>query len=361
MATKIDMRSDTVTLPTQEMLQAILSAELGDDVKKEDRTTIELEELAAGMLGKEAGLLVTSGTMGNLVSILTHTQSGCCEMIAESMSHILVSEVGNYARIASVAVRSVRGHNGTMNAMDVEELIRDTSNIHNPRTALICLENSHNYSGGTVASLDNMLSIRRVADKYGVPMHLDGARIFNASEALGIPVSSVSAPFDSVQLCLSKGLSAPIGSVIVGSRAFIDEARHFRKMIGGGMRQCGIIAAAGLVALRTMPQRLSEDHATAKLLAEGLDHVDGIQVDLSTVQTNMVRINTKGLGVTGAGFVEALAAHDLLCGAQGKYVVRFVTHRHITRDSVTAALHIVERVVSAHRQLWIKGESSESL
>lgn len=344
MAIRVDMRSDTVTLPTKEMMDAIQRAELGDDVKREDRSTIALEEYAADLLGKEAGLLVTSGTMGNLVSILTHTQNGRCEMLAESMSHVLISEAGNYAHLGSVAVRSVKGNKGVMDPQEVEGMIRDASNVHNPRTALICVENSHNYAGGTVVPLENLTAIRAVADRYGIPMHLDGARIFNAAVALGVPASSIAAPFDSVQVCLSKGLSAPVGSLILGGKAFIEEARHFRKMVGGGMRQCGIIAAAGLVALKTMPGRLAEDHATARRLADGIAAIEGIGLDLSTVQTNMVRIDTQGLGVTGAAFVEALSAEGVLCGAQGKYIVRFVTHRHISEQDVDDALHVIRRV-----------------
>lgn len=345
MNAKIDMRSDTVTLPTQEMMDAIAHAELGDDVKKEDAATIALEEYAADLLGKEAGLLVTSGTMGNFVSVLTHTQNGRCEMIAEAMSHIVVSEAGNYAYLGSVAVRSVRANHGKMDAEEIEGLVRDASNVHNPRTALICMENSHNYSGGTVAPLDNILSIRAVADRHGIPMHLDGARIFNAAIALGVPAAAVAAPFDSIQVCLSKGLSAPVGSLILGTRDFIEEARHFRKMVGGGMRQCGIIAAAGLVALKTMPQRLAEDHHTARLLAEGIAQEDGLGLDLSTVQTNMVRIDTRGTDMTGAEFVEALAAKGVLCGAQGKYIVRFVTHRHIAPKDIETALIAIHQVL----------------
>ncbi len=346
----IDMRSDTITSPTEEMMQAIATAKLGDDVMREDASTRELEAFAAQLTGKEAGLLVTSGTMGNLVALLTHCGSGRPEIIAEASSHIILSEAGNYARLASVASRQIEGKNGLMDPEDIENAIRDEDNLHHPKTALICVENTHNRGGGTVYTTDRMAAIHAVAKRHGVPMHLDGARLFNASVALGIKAVEITCFFDSVQLCLSKGLSAPIGSILVGDRAFIEEARHFRKMLGGGMRQCGIISAAGLVALQSMTDRLREDHAHARRLGEGIAAIGAPVVDLGTVQTNMVRVSTQTLSVTAAEFVARLKEEGLWCGAQSKYDIRFMTHRHTTSKDVDSALVIIKKVVSDLRK-----------
>ena len=212
------------------------------------------------------------------------------------------------------------------------------------------MENTHNFYGGTVVGLEDIHSIRKIADRYGLHMHLDGARVFNAAKAINVAASTICADFDSVQFCLSKGLSAPIGSIIVGSRPFIKEARYFRKMIGGGMRQSGIIAAAGIVALKNNIDRLVEDHDNAKLLATGIKNIEGIGIDMASVQTNMVRIDTSGLFITGAELVKHLNSQGVLCSAQGKYIVRFVTHRHITRNDIITAISVIEKVCESLRK-----------
>lgn len=341
----IDLRSDTVTLPTKEMLDAIAHAEFGDDVKKEDKTTNELQEYAADLLGKEDALFVTSGTMGNLVSIMSHTPLRKPELIAEAHSHILTSEAGGYANIAGVALKSIDGIRGVMNPSDVELAVRDPENTHHPLTSLICLENTHNAAGGTVIGLDNIAKISEIAKKYSIPMHLDGARIFNAAIALNVQPKEIAKYFDSVQFCLSKGLSAPFGSLIVGSKGFIKQALHMRKILGGGMRQSGLMAAPGLVALKTMISRLAEDHRTAKILGNGLFEIEELSLDLETVQTNMVRIDTEKLNVTGIEFTNALKSHGVLAGAQGRYIVRFVTHRHISEADVRKTINLVKETV----------------
>lgn len=342
MKTYIDLRSDTVTLPTEEMLEAIVSARLGDAVKDEDLTTLELEDYAAGLLGKEAAMLVVSGTMGNLVSILTWARNGRPEMIAEAFSHIILYETAGYARLGSVAARTVKGSYGRMDPGEVEALIRNKANVHHPASSLICVENTHNFWGGTVVTPEQTGAIRRIAQAHGIPMHLDGSRIFNAAKALGLEASELCADFDSVQFCLSKGLSAPLGSMVAGSKAFIEEARYFRKMVGGGMRQSGIIAAAGLTALKNNIDRLVEDHEHARELALGIAGIEGFGVDLDSVQTNIVRVDVSGLGVDELELVKILDGKGVRCGAIDRDTVRFVTHRHISKDHVKEVLLILE-------------------
>ena len=343
---QIDLRSDTVTLPTQEMLKAMTTAELGDDVYGEDKSTRKLEEYSAELLGKEAALFVPSGTMGNLVAVLTHcAKHRMPEIIAEAKSHLLMSEAGNYAQCGSISVRSVVGHHGYMLPNDIENEMRDSNNLHHPTTALICMENTHNFAGGTVSSLEQIAQVRHLADDYQIPMHLDGARLFNAAHVLNTSADNIAKYFDSVQFCLSKGLSAPVGSILVGTRSFITEARHFRKMLGGGMRQCGAIANAGMVALVTMRERLVEDHQTAFALAQDLAPLPGIAIDMDTVQSNIVGMSVEGIGITAHELVIRLKDKDVLCTAQGKYYVRFVTHRHISKDDVKQAAKEIAKVL----------------
>lgn len=336
-------------MPTQEMLYAMSHAEVGDDVKMEDPSVNKLQDYAAELMGKEAGLLVPSGTMGNLVSIMTHTPLRKSEIIAESNAHIITSEAGGYAHLAGVAAKTIDGDMGALDAEKVEAALRDPHNIHHPRTALICMENTHNAAGGTVISLENMEQIRNVAKKFNIPMHLDGARIFNAAHALNVEAREIAKHFDSVQFCLSKGLSAPVGSLIVGSREFIKEATALRKMLGGGMRQCGVIAAAGYVALTSMVERLLEDHETARIIGEGLCEIPGITLDINTVQTNMVRFDVSKLGITADEFVKSLKANCILSGSFGKYCIRFVTHRHISKSDAHEAVSIVNNTVKLIR------------
>jgi threonine aldolase len=304
METFIDLRSDTVTQPTPEMLQAIISAQVGDDCSREDPTVNRLEAMAASRLGKEAGLLVPSGTMGNLVSVLAHTHRGD-EVIMESECHIYYYEVGSISAVAGVIPRLVKGNHGVLDPDDLKKAIRG-EDIHYPTPTLIAVENTHNRGGGTVTSVEQSRAICDVAKDRGLSTHLDGARIFNAAVALGVDARELAQPFDSVMFCLSKGLSAPVGSVVVGSREFIERARKYRKMLGGGMRQAGIIAAAGIVALETMVDRLEEDHINARYLGEGLAEISGIQVELETVQTNMVYFDVGELGFDSVSFLKEL-------------------------------------------------------
>jgi threonine aldolase len=338
----IDLRSDTVTLPTEEMLEAIRNAALGDDVFGEDPTVNELEALAAKKMGKEDALLVTSGTQGNLVSVLSHTKRGD-EVILEADAHIYHYELGGISAIAGVLPRLVKGEMGVPAPEDVEEAIRPPD-PHFPKTTLLCLENTHNLAGGTCITPSQTRKLCDVAAKHGLRVHLDGARIFNAAVALGVDVKELVAPVDSVMFCLSKGLSAPIGSLVVGSSSFIERARRMRKMLGGGMRQAGIIAAAGLVALEKMVDRLSEDHANARLLAEGLAKIDGIRIDLRRVQTNIVMFDVSDLGFTGKEFVEKLLKYGVKALTLRGNVIRMVTHRGITREDILETLDAVNEI-----------------
>lgn len=345
---RIDFRSDTITEPTDEMREAMQKARVGDDGREGDPTVRELEEYAASLLGKEAGLFVVSGTAGNLVSLLAHTRPGQ-EIIVEKDSHIYWYEVGGMAAVGGLVVNRVAGIDGVMAPEDIEAAIRG-ANIHFPETGLICVENTHNVAGGTVANIQQMAAIKAVAERHGIPVHLDGARIFNAAIALGRPAREIAAYADSVTFCLSKGLSAPVGAVIVGSREFIDVARKKRKMLGGTLRQGGVIAAAGLVALRTMIDRLAEDHANARRLAERLARIDGLQVDLRKVQTNIVRVNVSRLGLPAAKVSELLAQKNVYVAAQQADTLRFVTHRHVTQDDVDMAVAAIQEVVVMVRE-----------
>lgn len=344
----IDLRSDTVTKPTAEMREAMFRAEVGDDVYGEDPTVNRLEELGASMVGKEAAVFVPSGTMGNQVSIVSHTQRGD-EIIMEEMAHIFTYEVGAPAVLAGVQIKTIRGTYGAMDPEDVERAIRKP-NIHFPRTSLICIENTHNRSGGCVIPIQNMKAIYELAERYGAKVHLDGARVFNAAVALGVNVGEITRYCHSVQFCLSKGLSAPVGSLVAGSKEFVDRARKARKMLGGGMRQAGILAAAGIIALTKMVERLREDHENAKVLAEKLYGVPGLFIDMKTVQTNMVVVGTRELGVDGPEFVAALKKRGVLCNADLPYRVRLVTHREIGRADVEEAARIIAEVAEELRK-----------
>lgn len=339
----IDLRSDTVTQPTEEMRQAMARAEVGDDVYGEDPTINRLEELAAEKVGKEAALFVPSGTMGNQISVLTHTQRGD-EVIVESEAHIYFYEVAGLAALSSVQVRLVKGVRGVLDPADVAAAIRP-ANIHFPRSALLCLENTHNRAGGTVTGVQRMRELAEVAHAHGLAVHLDGARIFNAAIALGVDVKELTAPVDSVMFCLSKGLSAPVGSLVAGPKEWIARARKYRKLLGGGMRQAGVLAAAGIVALEKMVDRLAEDHANARLLGEGLAQIPGIKLDLATVQTNMVTFEIEKPGLDGAAFVRELLVRGVKANATGPRRIRFVTHKDVNREDVLTALKVVEEIM----------------
>ena len=338
----IDLRSDTVTQPTAEMREAMFKAEVGDDVYGEDPTVNELEKLGAKMLGKEAALFVASGTMGNQVAVMTHTNKGD-EVLCEAESHIYYYEVAGMSVLAGVQARTLPSMKGVLSAETLEAAIRPRD-VHQPRTALICLENTHNRAGGTCYPLESLVAIRKVAERHEIPVHMDGARLFNAAVAQGVKVEKIAQYADSVQFCLSKGLCAPAGSLLVGRTEFISKARRYRKMLGGGMRQAGILAAAGIIGLQSMVERLAEDHGNAKLLAESLTEA-GFAVDLSTVQTNIVIVDVSRMGVKAVDFAAKLKKQGVLVSIFGEYRIRMVTHNGITAVEIGKVLEILNRLL----------------
>jgi threonine aldolase len=343
----IDLRSDTVTLPTPEMRRAIAEAALGDDVYGEDPTINRLEQLAARRVGKEAAMLVVSGTMGNLCALLAHCGRGE-EAIVGDESHIYNSEAGGASALGGVAYHVVaNGPNGELPLAAVEGAIRNASDSHNASTRLICLENTHNRCGGVVLAPAYMHSVAKLARGRGLALHLDGARLFNAAVALGVDASAIAGHVDSVQFCLSKGLSAPVGSILAGDAGFIARARRVRKQVGGGMRQAGIIAAAGIVALEQMVDRLAEDHTNARTLAEGLASFPQLDIDLDTVQTDIVIFKLRDERWTPDSFARALAERGLRIGGMGYGRIRAVTHYGIEAGDIEEALEIVRSVLMA--------------
>jgi len=331
----VDLRSDTLTLPTPEMREAMARAEVGDDVWEEDPTVRRLESLAAERLGKEGGLFVTSGTQGNLLCVLAQTQPGQ-EVVVDLDSHIFNNEVAGTSVIGGVQMRPVRTERGFLSPAQVREALRP-ANIHIPPTGLVCLENTHNRHGGTCCSPEDLAAIAAVAHEAGVPVHLDGARLFNAAVALGRPASDFVREVDSVTFCVSKGLGAPVGSIVCGRSDFIARARRLRKMLGGGMRQAGIIAAAGVVALERMVDRLAQDHANARALAQGVAGLPGVGLDLASVQTNIVIFH-----VDRRGGVEELAtgcaARKVKIHAVSPTSIRCVTHKDVDAEDIARAL-----------------------
>lgn len=338
----IDLRSDTVTMPTEEMRDAMRDADVGDDVYGDDPTINRLERLAAEIVGKEAALFVTSGTQGNQVAALSHTRRGD-EVIAEAESHIIHHETAGLAVIAGVQPRAIKGYNGQMPIEEIMSSIRE-KDVHNPRTGLICLENTHGDSGGKVLPLSYMQEVYEAAKEHGIPVHLDGARLFNAAEALGAMPAEITAYADSVQFCLSKALCAPIGSMLAGPAEFIDEARKWRKMLGGGMRQAGIIGAAGIIALEKMTGRLAEDHQHARQLAAGLAKIEGIDIDADGVESNIILFSASSLGLHSAKLVELLKEQGVLANTFDKERVRFVTHREIDASDVVRTIVAVKAI-----------------
>jgi threonine aldolase len=328
-------------MPTAEMREAMAKAAVGDDVFGEDPTINALEQRGAVLLGKEAGLFVPTGTMGNLAAITTHCRPGESVMLGEN-SHIFLNEVGGLAELGGLVAHVLPDANGKLDAERVAASIQGTS-IDTPGTRLICVENSHNYAGGVVSTPVELRRIRDVADHYGLSVHLDGARIFNAAVALGVPARDLAETADSVNFCFSKGLAAPVGSLLTGSSEFIARARRRRKQLGGGMRQAGVLAAAVLVALDTMTERLAEDHADARRLAEGLLRLDGFEVALETVQTNIVMADLPTAAAAAAG-VTLLAERGVLALHIGARRIRFVTHYGIAADDIEQALHAAEQV-----------------
>ncbi len=333
---EIDLRSDTVTKPTPAMREAMYRAEVGDDVFGEDPTVNRLEEMAADKIGKEAALFVASGTMGNLVSLLTHCRRGD-EVIMGDLAHSFLYEVGGASALGGLMIHTLPNRRGMLDPAEVEGAIHD-GDIHYPRTRLICLENTHNRCGGIALTPAQIHSVAEVARRHGLALHLDGARIFNAAVAQGLEVKELTREVDSVMFCLSKGLAAPVGSMVAGDEDFIREARRMRKMVGGGMRQAGILAAAGIVALETMVERLAEDHANARILAEGIGEIPGLEIDLSTVQTNIVIFRVAKDGLTPHELVRRLLARGVKMIPFGDGDIRAVTHYGITEQDVKEAL-----------------------
>jgi len=342
----IDLRSDTVTLPTPRMREAMYHAELGDDVFGEDPTVNRLQEMAAERLAKEAGLLVVSGTMGNLVSLLTHCGRGD-EVIVGDRAHTFLYEAGGASALGGIHVRTVPNQpDGMLEPADVEAAIRG-DNVHFPRSRLVCLENTHNRCGGAALTPAQMRSVASVARAHGLKVHLDGARVFNAAVALRVPANVLAAEADSVTFCLSKGLSAPVGAVICGSREFIAQARRNRKVVGGGMRQAGVLAAAGIVALEEMVDRLADDHANARLLAEAIAGIPGLAIDPRTVQTSIVIFEVTHPDLTPAALSARLLEKGLKINAIEARRMRAVTHYGIERGDVEQAIRALQQAMKA--------------
>lgn len=341
----IDLRSDTVTTPTDEMREAMMKAKVGDDVYKEDPTVNELEELAASIFKKEAALFVVSGTMANQVSVMTYTQRGD-EIIVGRNSHIYNYEVGALAALSGVQALPLNDENGMFSLLELEEAIRP-ENIHFPKTALIALENTHNRAGGTAISKKYIDEVADIAEKYGIPLYLDGARIFNACIALNIEPAKMVERVDALMFCLSKGLSAPIGSVIVGRKDFIEKARKMRKRLGGGMRQAGVIAACGIVALTKMVERLKEDHENAEILAKKLSEVKGIVVEPVAVRTNMVYFMLLPGVIDAPTLAKKLLERGIKISVVSKRRVRLVTHKDVAREDVIEAAKAIKEVVES--------------
>lgn len=334
----VDFRSDTITKPTPAMREAMARAEVGDDVFGDDPTVQELEIETAALLGKEAALFVPSGTMANQIAVRAHTEPGD-ELIIESQSHIYYYEGGGPAALSGVMCRCVNGQRGIFTAEDLQAALRPADQ-HFPRTRMVCIENTHNRGGGRIWSLAELAPVAAAARNHGLSMHLDGARLWNASVASGVPEREYAALFDTVSVCFSKGLGAPIGSALVGSKAFIERARRFRKMFGGGMRQAGIIAAGALFAMRHHRARLAEDHANARLLAEGLAGIKGLEVAPSEVETNMVRFRV--LTTSASEFAAKLRSRGVLTLAVDASTIRAVTSLMVSIQDVQNAVRVIE-------------------
>jgi threonine aldolase len=339
----IDLRSDTVTQPTEAMLDAMQSATFGDDSRDGDATVMKLEALAAEKTGKEAGAFMPSGTMSNLVAMLAHGGRGG-EVLVEEGSHTLNAELGGISGVAGLFYRGIPGDRGAMHLDLLREAVRPTTR-NQMGTALIWMENTHNRAGGAVLPLTHMQAVCGLARENSVPVHLDGARIFNAAAALGTTAKNVAQYADSISFCVSKGLSAPVGSVLCGGAKFIERARAFRRMVGGNMRQAGPLAAAGIVALENMVERLPEDHRTAKRLAQGLHTIDASIVDPETVETNLVRASVRASGLKAADWSAEMKQRGVLVSPCATWDLRFVTHRHIGDAEV-------DHAISAFAETW---------
>jgi threonine aldolase len=338
----IDLRSDTVTKPTDAMRRAMAEAEVGDDVYGEDPTVNRLEQRAAAIFKKEAALFVPTGTMGNQIAVRLHTQHGQ-EVICERRAHIVDWEMAMVSAFSGCQLRQVEGERGVLCWERIAAPIAAPI-YYRAQTGMIALENTHNMAGGTVTPLAVLEEVWAGAAERGLPVHLDGARVFNAAAALGMPVSALTRGFDTVMFCLSKGLCAPVGSLLVGSRLLIERGRSIRKMLGGGMRQAGVLAAAGLIALEEMPARLHEDHANARWMAEQIAGMGGCLIDLETVQTNIVIFQPEGR--PAAEIVAGLKARGVLCGTAGADEVRFVTHRDVDGAACEQAVSALRKVLA---------------
>ena len=340
----IDFRSDTVAMPSPEMRKAMVEAPLGDDVFGDDPTTNRLMEVAAERMGKEAATFVPSGTMGNLIGIAVNARRGE-ELIADADSHAFYYETAGAAAVCGVQIRPVATEAGVMSPRQVAEAVRPRDDPHQPITAAVTFENTHNRHGGVAWPLEALRAASDAAHAQGLRVHLDGARIFNAAVALGVPAAEIAAGADTVTFCLSKGLACPVGSIFCGSAEDVEEAKRWRKRLGGGMRQVGVLAAAGLIALDQMVDRLAEDHANARTLAEGLSELPGVRCDLSRVQTNLVYFDVETM--PAQGFLDECAKRGVLSEPTGPHTVRFVTHYGIDAGDIQTALKVCEEVLTA--------------
>jgi len=340
----IDFRSDTVAMPSPEMRKAMVEAPLGDDVFGDDPTTNRLMEVAAERMGKEAATFVPSGTMGNLIGIAVNARRGE-ELIADADSHAFYYETAGAAAVCGVQIRPVATEAGVMSPRQVAEAVRPRDDPHQPITAAVTFENTHNRHGGVAWPLEALRAASDAAHAQGLRVHLDGARIFNAAVALGVPAADIAAGADTVTFCLSKGLACPVGSIFCGSEEDVEEAKRWRKRLGGGMRQVGVLAAAGLIALDQMVDRLAEDHANARTLAEGLSELPGVRCDLSRVQTNLVYFDVETM--PAPGFLDECAKRGVISEPTGPHTVRFVTHYGIDAGDIQTALKVCEEVLTA--------------
>jgi threonine aldolase len=339
----VDLRSDTVTQPTPEMRRAMAEAEVGDDVYGEDPTVNRLQQLAAKVFEREAAIFVPTGTMGNQIAVKCHTHHGQ-EIVCEERAHFINLESATVAAFSGCQPRTIHGEDGALTWAQIKKKIAPPA-YYRAQTGLVWLENTLSLAGGTIFPQTQADEICDRAHELGLPVHLDGARIFNAAAALGQPVAEISRKFDSVMFCLSKGLCAPVGSMLVGSKAFVDKARVYRKALGGGMRQAGVLAAAGLIALEKMPARLKEDHENARVLAEGLAQIAGIKI--GKTPTNILVFDISGAGMNTTEFSQKLAAKNVLAAGIDNEQMRFVTHHDVSREDCLRTLEVVRAVLAA--------------
>ena len=341
----IDLRSDTVTLPSNKMKEFILRAPLGDDVYGEDPSINQLQEQSADIFNKEAALFVPSGTMANLISVLTHCNRGD-KILVGNKSHIFYYEAGGVSSLGGIHSHQLNNNDdGTINIDDITNNIRQLGNNHYPITRLLCLENTHNFCYGTPIPMEYFIKVKNLLNLHNIKMHLDGARIFNASVALKIPVSKLAQNADSISCCLSKGLSAPVGSIILGNKDFILEAKKIRKALGGGMRQAGILAAGGIFSLNNMIERLEEDHENAKLLAEKLLGIKGLSIDINKVQTNIIFIHLENKNLSDKEFLEKLNKNNIKIDYKGNRKFRLVTHYNFTKSKINTVETVIHNIL----------------